>query len=90
MRRYVLEDVQSEDMFINGIRFLGEIFYKHTVVGGVVNCIVVIYGGGTHSARRYRRDCEFIKLYRCIHAARSGDQFFYPSNRNLRFRCEMR
>ena len=47
-------------------------------------------GGGTHSVRRYRRDCEVIKLYRSMHAARNGDQFFYPSSRNLRFRCEMR
>ena len=76
MRRYVLEDVQSEDRSENGMWFLVEIFYKHSVVGGVVNCIVMIYGGGTHSARRYRRDCEVIKLYRCIHAARNGDQFF--------------
>ena len=62
-----------------GVKFilvLGEIFYKHSVVGGVVYYTVVIYGGGTHSARRYKRDCEVIKLYRCIHAARNGDQFF--------------
>ena len=31
-----------------------------------------------------------IQLCKYIHAVRSGDQFFYPSNRNLRFRCEMR
>ena len=59
------------------MRFLGEIFYTHSVVGGVVNCIVVIYGARTHSARRYRCDCEVIKMYRCIHVVRSGDQFFY-------------
>ena len=76
MRRYVLGDVQSEDMFINGMGFLGEIFYKHSVVGRVLNHTGVIYGARIHSARRYRRDCEVIKLYRCIHAARNGDQFF--------------
>ena len=48
MRRYVLGDVQSEDMFINGMWFLGEIFYKHSVVGGVVYCTVVIYGARIH------------------------------------------
>ena len=84
----ILYEVSVVGGGVNG--FLGSIFYWHTVVGGVVNCIVVIYGGGTHSVRRYSRDCEVIKLYRCIHAARNGDQFFYPSNRNLRFRCEMR
>ena len=26
-----------------------KIFYAHTVVGGVVNCIEDIYGGGTHT-----------------------------------------
>ena len=31
-----------------------------------------------------------IQLCKYIHAVGSGDQFFYPSNRNLRFRCEMR
>ena len=45
MRRYVLGDVQSEDMFINGMWFLVSIFYTHNVVGGVVNCTGVKYGG---------------------------------------------
>ena len=45
MRRYVPGNVQSEDMFINGMGFLGEIFYKHSVVGGVVQKTNVIYGG---------------------------------------------
>ena len=35
------------------VRARGSIFYAHTVVGGVVNCIDDKYGGGTHSARRY-------------------------------------
>ena len=48
MRRYVPGNVQSEDMFINGMGFLGEIFYKHSVVGGVVNHTVVIYGARIH------------------------------------------
>ena len=47
MRRYVLGNGQSEDVFINGIGFLVDIFYKHTVVCGVVNYRGVIYGGGT-------------------------------------------
>lgn len=33
---------------------LGEILYRHNVVGGVVNCTNDIYGGRTHSACRYR------------------------------------
>lgn len=33
--------------------FFGYIFYIHTVVGGVVNCINDIYGGGIHRTRRY-------------------------------------
>ena len=48
MRRYVLGDVQSEDMFINGMWFLVSILYTHSIVGGVVNHTGVIYGGGTH------------------------------------------
>ena len=77
MRRYVLGDVQSEYMFINGMWFLVSILYWHNVVVKVLQQIVVKYGARTHSARRYRCDCEVIKLYRCIHAARNGDQFFY-------------
>ena len=55
MRRYVPGDVQSEDMFINGMGFLGEIFYKHSVVGGVVNHTVVIYGARIHRTVALRR-----------------------------------
>ena len=44
MRRYVLGDVQSEDMFINGMWFLVSILYTHSVVGGVLNHTGVIYG----------------------------------------------
>ena len=47
MRRYVLGNGESEDMFINGMGFWGDILYTHTVVCGVVNCICVIYGGAT-------------------------------------------
>ena len=32
---------------------VGEIFYGHSVVGGVLNCIGLIYGARTHSACRY-------------------------------------
>ena len=48
MRRYVPGNVQSEDLFINGMRFLVSIFYWHSVVGGVVNHTVVIYGARIH------------------------------------------
>ena len=45
MVEYVLIKIYCEDMFINGMRVLGFIFYWRSVVGGVVNCINVIYGG---------------------------------------------
>ena len=41
------------DEFKNFIGVLVSIFYWHSVVGGFVNCTGVIYGAGTHSARRY-------------------------------------
>ena len=44
-RRYFLGNIQSEDMFIDCMRFRGYIFYVINVVGGVVNCKGVIYGG---------------------------------------------
>ena len=47
MRRYVLVDVQSEDMFIDWKGFMVYIFYIYNVVGGVVNCLNLIYGGRT-------------------------------------------
>ena len=53
MRRYVLGDVQSEYMFINGMWFLVSILYWHNVVVKVLQQIVVKYGARTHSARRY-------------------------------------
>ena len=55
MRRYVLGDVQSEDMFINGMWFLVSIFYTHNVVGGVVNHTGVIYGARIHRTVALRR-----------------------------------
>ena len=33
MRRYILGDVQSEDMFINGMGFWGDILYVHWWLG---------------------------------------------------------
>ena len=33
---------------------LGFIFYWYSVVGEVVNCLNLIYGGGIHRTRRYR------------------------------------
>ena len=62
MRRYVLGDVQSEDMFINDMWFLVSILYTHSVVGGVLQKIVVKYGARTHSARRYTRTHAYIIL----------------------------
>ena len=37
----------------NLIKCLGSILYEHSVVGGVVNCLNLIYGGGIHRTRRY-------------------------------------
>ena len=42
--------------------FLWEIFYRHNVVGGSVNCTNDIYGGRTHSACRYGCVQIHIKL----------------------------
>ena len=39
-----------------------KIFYRHIVVGGVVNCTNDIYGGRTHSACRYN---AYICIYNC-------------------------
>ena len=39
--------------------------FRHSVVGGVVYYTVVIYGGGTHSARRYN-------AYTCIYNFKNG------------------
>ena len=70
-RRYVLENVQSEDMFINGMGFLVSILYTHTVVGGVVKCTGVIYGVRTslfltsqRMPSRYGGVHEHLKLYK--------------------------
>ena len=67
MRRYVLVDVQSEDMFIDWKGFMVYIFYIHNVVGGVVNCLNLIYGGRTSLFLSSQRmpagtssDCEMI------------------------------
>ena len=65
--------------------FFGSIFYKRSVVGNNTYSTHTKMGGGTHSARRYRRDCEVIIMFEYIYAVRSGDQFFYPSSRNFNF-----
>ena len=62
MRRYVPGDVQSEDMFINCMGFLGEIFYKHSVVGGVVNHTVVIYGARIHRTVALRMRLQLYSM----------------------------
>ena len=38
----------------------GSIFYRHNVVGGVVNLIDDIYGARTHSASRYN---AYTRIY---------------------------
>ena len=46
---------------------LGSIFYTHGVVVYNTYSMYTKMGGGTHSARRYRRDCvgiQFIKIYK--------------------------
>ena len=69
MRRYVLGNAQSEDMFINGMGFLVSILYTHNVVCEVVNCTGVIYGVRTslfltsqRMPSRYGCDCKAIQL----------------------------
>ena len=67
MRRYVLGDVQSEDMFINGMWFLVSILYTLSVVGGVVNCTGVIYGVRTSLFLTSQRMPSRYNAYRCIY-----------------------
>ena len=52
-------------MFINSMGDLGEIFYWHRIVGGVLQKIIVKYGARTHSARRYN-------AYTCIYNFKNG------------------
>ena len=66
MRRYVLGNVYSEDMFINGMGFLVSILYTHNVVGGVVNCTGVIYGVRTSLFLKSQRMPSRYVAYRCI------------------------
>ncbi len=73
MRRYVLGDVQSEDMFINWKGFMVSIFYEYNVVGEVVYFTNDIYGGRTSLFLSSQRmpaatssDCEMIQLYEYI------------------------
>ena len=47
-RRYVLGDVQSENMFINGMGFLGSRFYWQNVVGGNTYSIDTKMGARIH------------------------------------------
>ena len=61
-----MEHVQSEDMFINWKGFMVYIFYVLSVVGNDIYSMYTKMGGGTRSARRYRRDCasvQFKKTY---------------------------
>ena len=62
MRRYVPGNVQSEDMFINGMWFLGEILYVVSVVGGVVNHTGVIYGARIHRTVALRMQLRGYKI----------------------------
>ena len=63
-----------------GVRFLGGMGLGEILYGGLVDILHrhSVVGGDTYF------------MYKNAHAVRSGDQFFYPSNRNLRFRREMR
>ena len=62
MRRYVPGNVQSEDMFINCMGFLGEILYVVSVVGGVVNHTGVIYGARIHRTVALRMQLRGYKI----------------------------
>ena len=62
MRRYVPGNVKSEDMFINGMWFLGEILYVVSVVGGVVNHTGVIYGARIHRTVALRMQLRGYKI----------------------------
>ena len=64
MRRYVLGDVQSEDVFINGMRFLGSIFYWHSVVGNNTYYMYTELGGRTSLFLASQR---MPSRYGCVH-----------------------
>ena len=80
-----------------GIRVLVLYFIGAALLVGVYKCINDIYGGRISlflTSQRMPSHCGcvqmLIQLYKYANAVSSGDRFFYPSNRNLRFRCEMR
>ena len=77
MRRYVLEDVQSEDRSENGMWFLVEIFYKHTVVGGVVNHTGVIYGARIQRTVALRMRTDAYIIVQLIGAEKIGMRHFW-------------
>ena len=58
-------------------------FYWHIVVGENTYFIYTKMGARIRRTFALRRDCEVIIMYEYIYAVRSGDQFFYPSSRNL-------
>ena len=74
--RYVLGDVQSEDMFIDGMRFRGYIFYVINVVGGVVNDNYVIYGVTLPVLKNEIEDFFFARLG-------TGRTYRYSFRRNV-------
>ncbi len=56
MRRYILGDVQSEDMFINGMGIWGDILYVHWWLGvwcgfelGLILYVLSVVGNNTYS-----------------------------------------
>ena len=55
-------DVQSEDLFINGMRFLGEIFYKHSVVGNDTYSAYTKMGARIHRTVALRMRMRVYKI----------------------------
>ena len=86
MRRYVLGDGQSENMFINWKGFMVSIFYEHSVVGGVVNYKYFIYGVTLPVLKNEIEDFFFARLG-------TGRTYRYSLRRNvcqpLQRVCEM-
>ena len=54
-------------VFNRYLRSFGSIFYWHSVVDNVTYYMYTKMGGGTHSARRYRRRAKFVLPY-CLYA----------------------
>ncbi len=79
-RRYFSKNVQSECMFINWKGFMVYIFYIHTVVGGVVNCLNLIYGGRTSLFLSSQRMPAATDACICVYNCKTKQ--FYECERN--------